>query len=60
MNYISPEIGDQLAADYVLGTMPVRTRQRFDAMLKLSPQLRRAVAAWEARLTPMGSVVPEQ
>jgi anti-sigma-K factor RskA len=59
MNYISPEIGDQLAADYVLGTMPVRTRQRFDAMLKLSPQLRRAVAAWEARLTPMASTVPE-
>ena len=59
MNYLTPEIGDQLAANYVLGTMPARTRQRFEAMLKLNPQLRKAVAAWEARLTPMGSAVPE-
>jgi len=59
MNHLTPEIGDQLAADYVLGTMPVRTRQRFEAMLKLNPQLRRAVAEWEARLTPMASAVPE-
>jgi anti-sigma-K factor RskA len=28
-------------------------------MLKLNPQLRKAVAAWEARLTPMGSAIPE-
>ena len=59
MNYLTPEIGDQLAANYVLGTMPARTRQRFEAMLKLNPQLRKAVAAWEARLTPMESAVPE-
>lgn len=59
MNHLTPEIGDQLAANYVLGTMPARTRQRFEAMLKLNPQLRRAVAAWEARLTPMASAVPE-
>lgn len=59
MKYINPEIGDQLAADYVLGTMPVRTRQRFEAMLKINPQLRRVVATWEARLTPMASAVPQ-
>ena len=59
MNYLTSEMGDQLAADYVLGTMPGRTRQRFEAMLKLSPQLRRTVAEWEARLTPMASAVPE-
>lgn len=58
MTYINPEIVDQLAADYVLGTMPVRTRQRFEAMLKINPPLRRAVAAWEARLIPMASAVP--
>ena len=59
MNYLTPEMGDQLAADYVLGTMPVRARRRFEAMLKFNPQLRRSVAAWEARLTPMASTVPE-
>ncbi len=59
MKHINPEIGDQLAADYVLGTMPTRTRQRFEAILKTNPQLRKVVAAWEARLTPMASSAPE-
>ena len=59
MKYFNPEIGDQLAAEYVLGTMPVLTRQRFEALLKINPQLRRVVAIWEARLTPMASSVAE-
>jgi anti-sigma-K factor RskA len=59
MTHINPKIDDQLAADYVLGTMPARTRQRFEAILKTNPQLRRVVAAWEARLTPMAATVPE-
>ncbi len=59
MKYISSPIGDQLAAEYVLGTMPERARRRFEAMLKTSPQLRRCVADWEARLTPMASSVAE-
>ena len=59
MQHISPEIGDQLAAEYVLGTMPGRARQRFEALLKTSPRLRRGVAEWEARLTPMASSIAE-
>ena len=59
MKHFDPEINDQLAADYVLGTMPARTRQRFEAILKTSPQLRRLVAEWEVRLTPMASSLPE-
>jgi anti-sigma-K factor RskA len=59
MKHMSPEIGDQLAAEYVLGTMPTHARQRFEALLKTNPQLRRVVAEWEARLTPMASSVAE-
>ena len=59
MKYLSPEIGDQLAAEYALGTMPGRARQRFEAMLKTNPQLRTRVAEWEVRLTPMASSVAE-
>lgn len=60
MKYMSPETGEQLAAEYVLGTMPQRARQRFEALLKTSPQLRSAVADWEARLTPMASSVADR
>ena len=60
MKYMSPETGEQLAAEYVLGTMPQRARQRFEALLKTSPQLRSVVAEWEARLTPMASSVAER
>ena len=59
MKHISSKIGEQLAAEFVLGTMPRRTRQRFEALLKTSPQLRKAVAEWESRLTPMATAVSE-
>ena len=59
MKYLNPKIRDQLAAEYVLGTMPARARRRFEAQLKLSPSLRSLVSTWEARLTPMAADVPE-
>ena len=59
MNYTDPDIRQQLAAEYVLGTMPERARRRFESQLKLSPALRASVAEWEARLTPMANSVAE-
>lgn len=59
MRLTNDELRDRLAAEYVLGTMPARTRRRFAALLRQVPALRRAVSAWEARLMPLADAVPE-
>ena len=59
MRFSSEELRDKLAADYVLGTMPARARRRFATLLKQVPALRRAVSAWETRLTPLADAVPD-
>ena len=58
MRLASEALRDKLAAEYVLGTMPVRSRRRFEIYLRLNPQLRRAVADWEMRLAPLAEQVP--
>jgi anti-sigma-K factor RskA len=59
MDYSRPERADRLAAEYVLGTLQGRARQRFEALLPAHPQLRRSVAEWQERLVPLAEVVPE-
>jgi anti-sigma-K factor RskA len=59
MRLSNEDLRDRLAADYVLGTMPARARRRFATLLKQVPALRRAVAAWEARLTPLADALPD-
>jgi len=58
MKLSSNELREKLAAEYVLGTMPARTRRRFVALLRQSPALRRAVADWESRLAPLADPLP--
>ncbi|MBV9552485.1 MAG: anti-sigma factor [Alphaproteobacteria bacterium] len=53
MNYDNPELRDQLAAEYVLGTMPRLVRRRFERLLAGEPALRRAVEEWSGRLGPI-------
>ena len=53
MKYDTPELREQLAAEYVLGTMPVLARQRFERLLGGSADLRRAVADWNDRFAPI-------
>ena len=53
MNYDNPELREKLAAEYVLGTMPVLTRRRFERSLARDPALRRAVEDWHARFDPI-------
>ena len=59
MRLTNDELRDRLAAEYVLGTMPARTRRRFATLLRQVPALRRAVAAWEERLMPLADAIPE-
>jgi len=58
MRFADETLRDKLAAEYVLGTMSARARRRFEIHLRGNPQLRRAVAQWEARLSPLTDAVP--
>lgn len=58
MDYSRPDRADRLAAEYVLGTLHGPARRRFEALLPSHPALRDAVAAWQARLTPLSDSVP--
>ena len=51
--YKNPQLRDKLAAEYVVGTLRGHARARFQALLRYDPDLRRIVAQWEARLTPL-------
>ena len=57
--YKSPQLRDKLAAEYVVGTLRGRARARFQALLRYDPDLRRIVAEWEARLTPLTAAAGE-
>jgi hypothetical protein len=56
MRYGRPELGDRLAADYVLGMMPQRARQRFERAMADDATLRAAVGAWSDRLKPLDDI----
>ena len=55
---LNDELRDRLAAEYALGTLRGRARERLRRWLRDDAQLARAVAAWEARLAPMADAVP--
>ena len=46
MKYDDPELRERLAAEYVLGTMPSRSRRRFERLMAGDPALARIAAAW--------------
>jgi len=59
MDCSRPELADRLAAEYVLGTLRGPARRRFEALQLAHPNLRRAVAQWQARLVPLSDSVVE-
>jgi anti-sigma-K factor RskA len=52
MNYLRPEICERLTERYVLGTMPWRTRRRFDRVVDENEFARSLVYELEATLLP--------
>jgi anti-sigma-K factor RskA len=52
-----PELQQRLAAEFALGTLRGRARQRFRRFMAEDPVLAAAVQDWELRLAPMAAVV---
>lgn len=57
MNYQQPHLRELLAAEYVLGTLHGRPRQRFERLMHDDPALRDLVTTWEQRLMPLSARV---
>ncbi|MHA4869758.1 anti-sigma factor [Duganella sp. PWIR1] len=55
----TPEQLQQLAGEYVLGTLPASARREVEQRLVREPQLRAEVDAWESRLLPLTALAPE-
>jgi anti-sigma-K factor RskA len=60
MRYDSPELRERLAAEYILGTMPDRSRRRFERLMAADPGLTRMVAAWADRFSPLDDATPAE
>jgi anti-sigma-K factor RskA len=52
-----PALRERLAAEYALGTLRGRARERLRRWLRDDPELAREVLAWEARLAPMAQAI---
>jgi anti-sigma-K factor RskA len=52
-----PELRERLAAEYALGTLRGRARARLRRWMREDAALARAVAEWEARLSPLAEAV---
>jgi anti-sigma-K factor RskA len=57
MNYDQPALLEQLASEYVLGTMNARVRRRFTQHLRTSFAAQRAVAHWQTHLEPLHKAI---
>jgi anti-sigma-K factor RskA len=53
----NPELRERLAAEYALGTLRGRARERLRQWMRDDAALAAAVAQWEARLAPMAEAV---
>ncbi|WP_293781105.1 anti-sigma factor [uncultured Oxalicibacterium sp.] len=59
MNHTDDDL-QQLAGEYVLGTLPAPQRREIEQRMTYDATLRDAVAQWEARLHPLTSIPAEQ
>jgi len=58
MNHLDPELRDQLAAEYALGTLSGPDRHDFERLLSGDRDLRKLVEAWELRLNHLAESAP--
>jgi anti-sigma-K factor RskA len=56
--YHSARAVNELAGQYVLGTLQGRARRRFEAVMRQRPEVAEQVASWEARLHRMAHSLP--
>jgi anti-sigma-K factor RskA len=52
-----PELRERLAAEYALGTLRGRARERLERWMREDPLLLKEIRGWEARLAPMAEAV---
>ena len=53
MRYDDTDLQDRLAGEYVLGTLPERTRRRFVTLMHARPEIRERVVEWQGYLGPL-------
>ena len=56
--YRHPELVDQLASSYVLGTLQGGARRRFESVMAGDAAMRQAVQDWTDRLSPLLTTLP--
>lgn len=56
MNYANPELIERLSAEYVLGTLRGKARDRFEQLMAESYRIRLSVWSWEKSLNTIASV----
>jgi len=60
MRYDNRELRERLAAEYILGTLPNRSRRRFERLIAEDPALATVVAHWADRLAPLDTAAPPE
>ena len=60
MRYDNPELREALAAEYVLGTMPTRSRRRLEWLIARDPAWAQVIDAWADRLAPIDAAMPSE
>lgn len=58
MKYNNPELIERLSAEYVLGTLQGKARDRFEHLMENSHRIRMAVWNWENHITPIAAAAP--
>ena len=58
MNVREPDRANALAAEYVLGTLRGRARERFERLARADSALGEVVRSWEERLLPLAEELP--
>lgn len=58
MKYDNQNLLDELAVDYILGTMRGAARRRFQKLMMSQPNIRQTVWRWEQHLNPLAESLP--